>query len=89
MKIYSIYILHSTSIDQHYIGSTSMPLDSRLSRYNPNHKGFTGKANDWVVIFHVLNQIRNNYYEGNETVVFKQYLLFRYTFSPSNGLNFE
>ncbi len=27
-----------------------MPL-ARLRKHNTNHKGFTGKANDWVIVY--------------------------------------
>ncbi len=45
------YILHSISIDRFYIGSTKTPLADRLRRHNTNHKGFTGRTNDWKVVY--------------------------------------
>jgi putative endonuclease len=41
------YILYSKSIDRYYIGSTCDDLNERIRRHNTNHKGFTGKVNDW------------------------------------------
>ena len=41
------YILYSPSIDKYYIGHTCDLLPERLRKHNANHKGFTGKANDW------------------------------------------
>lgn len=45
-----IYILYSRQIDKFYVGSTE-ELESRLRRHNSNHKGFTGKVNDWEIVF--------------------------------------
>jgi putative endonuclease len=47
---YSVYIIYSRQIDSYYIGSTS-DMDGRLRRHNSNHKGFTGKSNDWKIIY--------------------------------------
>ena len=44
------YILFSKSCNQFYYGSTSN-LQDRLRRHNSNHKGFTGKANDWEIVY--------------------------------------
>ncbi|MEW4922622.1 GIY-YIG nuclease family protein [Algibacter sp. 2305UL17-15] len=45
------YILHSKEIDRYYVGFTSDALKERLRKHNTNHKGYTGKANDWVVVY--------------------------------------
>ena len=44
------YILFSKAIDRYYIGHTSN-LQERLRKHNSNHKGCTGKANDWIVVY--------------------------------------
>jgi len=44
------YILFSEKLDKYYIGHTS-DLPERLGRHHSNHKGFTGKANDWIVVY--------------------------------------
>ena len=46
-----MYILYSKTIDSYYIGSTCDELSERLGKHNSNHKGFTGRANDWNVVF--------------------------------------
>lgn len=46
---FTLYILYSSSLDKYYIGFTGDDLDERIRKHNSNHKGFTGKANDWVV----------------------------------------
>ena len=47
----TVYILYSSSIERYYTGSTGDELVERLRRHNSNHKGFTGKASDWEVVF--------------------------------------
>ena len=46
---YYFYILHSSLLDKFYLGHTSDLVD-RLRKHNSNHKGFTGKANDWKIV---------------------------------------
>ena len=48
---YLVYILHSNSFNKFYIGSTGDDISERLRRHNSNHKGFTGKANDWIIVY--------------------------------------
>ena len=47
---YYFYILFSSSIDKFYIGHTN-DLFERLRKHNSNHKGFTGKCNDWKIVY--------------------------------------
>ncbi|MEE9438688.1 MAG: GIY-YIG nuclease family protein [Saprospiraceae bacterium] len=51
MKNYITYILYSESINKYYTGSTSKKVEERLKRHNSNHKGYTGKAKDWEVLY--------------------------------------
>ncbi len=51
MKEYYTYILYSLSLNKYYIGYTSDNIEERLRRHNSNHKGFTGKANDWKIVY--------------------------------------
>jgi len=37
--------------DQFYIGHTSNNLEERLKKHNSHHKGFTGKYNDWEIVY--------------------------------------
>ena len=48
---YHVYILYSKNRDQYYIGFTSDSLESRLRRHNSNHRGFTGKYGDWIIVY--------------------------------------
>jgi len=45
------YILYSAILDRYYVGSTRDELAERLRRHNANHKGFTGKVSDWVLVY--------------------------------------
>ena len=42
------YILYSKSIDKYYIGHSCENLQERLR--NSDHKGFTSKAKDWIIV---------------------------------------
>jgi len=44
------YILYSQALDKYYIGSCE-DLDERLRRHLSHHKGYSGKAKDWQVVF--------------------------------------
>ena len=43
-----MYILFSETLNKYYIGSSEDVL-KRLEKHLQNHKGFTGKAKDWVL----------------------------------------
>jgi putative endonuclease len=47
----NLYILFSQSLDKYYVGSTSMDVNQRLRRHLSDHKGFTAKAKDWVIVY--------------------------------------
>ena len=46
-----LYILYSKDLDKYYIGHTADVLDERLRKHNSNHRGFTGKAKDWEILY--------------------------------------
>ena len=50
MKMFYFYILYSEKLDKFYIGYTS-DLQDRLRKHNSNHKGFTGKVEDWDIVY--------------------------------------
>jgi putative endonuclease len=50
MKRYYVYIIYSESVDRYYIGSSS-DLEDRLRRHNSAHRGFTGIAQDWIIVY--------------------------------------
>jgi putative endonuclease len=45
------YILFSKSIDHYYVGYTCDELQERLRKHNTNHKGYTGRSNDWEIVY--------------------------------------
>jgi len=45
------YILFSSSANKYYIGHTTEPIQERLRKHNTNHKGYTGKFRDWVIVY--------------------------------------
>ncbi|MEM6829549.1 MAG: GIY-YIG nuclease family protein, partial [Bacteroidota bacterium] len=46
-----VYILHSKKSDRYYVGATCDDLLERLRKHNSNHKGYTGKTDDWLVVY--------------------------------------
>ncbi|MBS3993104.1 MAG: GIY-YIG nuclease family protein [Bacteroidetes bacterium] len=48
---YCIYILYSLALNRYYIGYTS-DMSARIIRHNQGGKGFTGKVNDWELVYH-------------------------------------
>ena len=42
----------------YYVGSTSMAIEERLSRHLSSHKGFTGRAKDWDVVYFESYEIK-------------------------------
>lgn len=48
---FKTYIFLSKELDKYYTGSTSVSIEERLRRHNTNHKGYTGKVNDWELIY--------------------------------------
>ena len=48
--MYFCYILFSNDLDKYYVGHCQAPIEQRLQKHLTNHKGFTGKAKDWIVV---------------------------------------
>ncbi|WP_353130544.1 GIY-YIG nuclease family protein [Parapedobacter pyrenivorans] len=46
-----LYIIYSTRLDRYYIGACK-DIPQRLRRHNSQHRGFTGKADDWHLVYH-------------------------------------
>ena len=58
--IFTTYILYSSSVDSYYIGYTGDEIEERLRKHNSNHKGYTGKANDWLVVHSEIFQVKSD-----------------------------
>ncbi|MGB0881040.1 MAG: GIY-YIG nuclease family protein [Polaribacter sp.] len=50
MEKYFVYIIFSEKIDRFYVGFTS-DIPSRIEKHNQKHKGFTGRSNDWTLMY--------------------------------------
>ena len=50
MENFYFYIIYSPSADKFYYGHTNN-LQERLKKHNSNHNGFTGKSNDWIIVY--------------------------------------
>ncbi len=48
---FTTYILYSKQSDKCYIGYTGDVFKERLRKHNTNHKGFTGKIGDWILVY--------------------------------------
>ena len=49
---FTVYIIYSELIDKFYVGFTGNPIENRIKKHNSNHKGFTGRSNDWRLVYH-------------------------------------
>jgi len=67
MEFY-FYILYSSKIDMYYVGYTGEDLNSRIRKHNSNHKGFTGKTDDWELIFYENYPTRTSAYARERQV---------------------
>ena len=65
--MYYFYIIYSTLLDKYYLGYTS-DLNERLKKHNTHHKGFTGKANDWKVVYSENFNNKNDAYKREQQV---------------------
>ena len=65
--MYSLYILYSKSLDRYYVGHTS-DLQGRLRRHNTHHKGYTGKACDWQVVYTETYTLKDQAYERERQI---------------------
>ena len=50
LMLFFFYILYSKQADKYYIGYTKN-LVGRLSKHNSKHSGFTGRNNDWKIVY--------------------------------------
>ena len=48
--MYHFYIIYSQHLDKYYLGHTS-DINERVKKHNTHHKGFTGKVDDWKVVY--------------------------------------
>ncbi|WP_026776843.1 GIY-YIG nuclease family protein [Polaribacter sp. Hel_I_88] len=48
--MFIVYILFSEKLNKYYIGFTS-DLNARIIRHNQGGNSFTGKTNDWKIVY--------------------------------------
>ena len=48
--MFYLYILHSENLNSFYVGVSSN-VEERLSRHLSNHKGYTSKTKDWIIVY--------------------------------------
>jgi putative endonuclease len=53
--------LFSSTRNKYYIGHTGDLLEERLRKHNSNHKGFTGKINDWKIVYTEVFELGSAY----------------------------
>ena len=52
----TVYILYSAILDTFYTGYTTDNLEERIRRHLSDHKGFTARTKDWILIYHEVFQ---------------------------------
>ena len=54
----TFYILFSDNANKFYIGHTNGPIEERSRKHNSNHKGYTGKFQDWKLVHSELYELK-------------------------------
>jgi putative endonuclease len=67
MNKYFFYIIYSNQFNRYYIGHTNN-LKKRIRKHNTNHKGYTGVANDWQVVYSEVYQTKSDAYRREREV---------------------
>jgi len=65
--MFTTYIIFSQSLDKYYIGHT-FDLQQRVIKHLANHKGFTGKVNDWVIVYQELFNTKAEAYKREREI---------------------
>ena len=45
------YILFSQSLNKYYIGHSCENIQERLRKHLSEHRGFTSKVKDWIIVY--------------------------------------
>ncbi|MDC7993475.1 GIY-YIG nuclease family protein [Altibacter sp. HG106] len=62
MTHFITYILFSKTLNTYYVGHTGEVVSERLRKHNTHHKGFTGKVNDWKLVYTEIFQTKKEAY---------------------------
>jgi putative endonuclease len=65
---FNVYILYSSIRNSYYIGHTGDDLQERLRKHNSDHKGFTGKVGDWIVVYSETYAIKAAAYQREREI---------------------
>ncbi|RMG83733.1 MAG: GIY-YIG nuclease family protein [Bacteroidetes bacterium] len=65
---YLLYILYSPTLNKYYIGYTGDDMEERLRRRNSRHKGYTGKVNDWRVVYQEVYSTKKEAYHREREI---------------------
>ena len=74
--MFQTYILYSKDLDRYYIGYCSTSVEERLSSHLYNHKGFTGKAKDWVIVYTESFETKTEAYARERSIKAKKSRLY-------------
>ncbi len=66
--MWTFYILYSSIRDKYYVGHTGDHLAERVRKHNTRHKGFTGGAGDWKVIYTEIFSSKEEAYKREREV---------------------
>ncbi len=61
--MFKCYILFPPALNQYYIGHTSETLEERVRKHLSNHKGFTAKTKDWIIVYHEIFERKSLAYQ--------------------------
>jgi len=63
-----VYILYSKTLDKYYVGCTTDILAERLRRHLSDHRGYTTKAKDWVVVYYETFEEKLNAFKREKEI---------------------
>ena len=67
-SMFITYILYSSDLDRYYTGYSSMTAEARLSYHLTNHKGYTGRAKDWVIVYVEEHDVKETALESERKI---------------------
>jgi len=62
-----LYILYSKKLNKYYVGATQN-IQKRLVSHLSNHRGFTVRAKDWVVVYQETFQSKEAAYAREKQI---------------------
>ncbi|WP_294294905.1 GIY-YIG nuclease family protein [uncultured Chryseobacterium sp.] len=62
------YILFSESLNKYYVGHSCENLQERLRKHISDHKGFTSKTKDWIIIYYELFNSKSEAYKREREI---------------------